>query len=269
MRLFHIALFIFLSVVSVKAQNFVDFPYSNGVISMGGTSTTFAVITTDRSRFQIDKQLMVRTGKIGSHGASQDLILTTHLTTRATIRSSNGSFGLNVTAPLGMMHVRNTTASLPGLLVDQTMANTTGMQINMNNAASRAFVVRSGDSTHFQVMSNGLVFAREIEVKLGAFPDYVFGKGYRLLTLPELKSFIGQHSRLPNMPSAQQVAEQGIGLGELARLQTEKIEELTLHIIALHERIEALENQNQALQALQAQINALSEQLKVQPSAQK
>ena len=40
-----------------------------------------------------------------------------------------------------------------------------------------------------------------------------------------------------NVPSAKQVEEDGIELGEMAKIQQEKIEELTLYIIAQNKMI--------------------------------
>ena len=49
------------------------------------------------------------------------------------------------------------------------------------------------------------------------------------------------------MPSANEVKEEGLGLGELNIKQTEKIEELTLYILQINERLEKLEKENQEL----------------------
>lgn len=46
------------------------------------------------------------------------------------------------------------------------------------------------------------------------------------------------------MPSAQAIETNGLQLGEVTRLQQEKIEELMLYIIELNKRIELLEQQN-------------------------
>jgi hypothetical protein len=43
------------------------------------------------------------------------------------------------------------------------------------------------------------------------------------------------------MPSAQQVETEGADLGEINRVLVEKVEELTLYIIALNKRMEQLE----------------------------
>ena len=46
------------------------------------------------------------------------------------------------------------------------------------------------------------------------------------------------------MPSAKTVESNGLELGEMTKLQQEKIEELTLYIIELNKRIESLEKSN-------------------------
>ena len=46
------------------------------------------------------------------------------------------------------------------------------------------------------------------------------------------------------MPSAKEVDANGIALGEMVKLQQQKIEELTLHLIDQHKTIEALNKEN-------------------------
>ncbi|MDQ5930156.1 MAG: hypothetical protein QG594_1943, partial [Bacteroidota bacterium] len=46
---------------------------------------------------------------------------------------------------------------------------------------------------------------------------------------------------LPNVPSAKEIKENGIELGEMSKIQQEKIEELMLYILQQNKRIEALE----------------------------
>ncbi len=117
------------------------------------------------------------------------------------------------------------------------------LEKKIDNAASTALAVSLNGTRNFQVMGSGKVFAREVEVTLNAFPDYVFEKDYDLLSLKELQQYIDENQHLPNIPSAQEVEENGIGLGELSLKQLEKIEELTLYILELNKRIENLEKQ--------------------------
>jgi len=55
-----------------------------------------------------------------------------------------------------------------------------------------------------------------------------------------VEKYIAEHGHLPGMPTASQVAEAGIALGETERILTEKVEELTLHLIEMNKEIKAL-----------------------------
>jgi hypothetical protein len=80
---------------------------------------------------------------------------------------------------------------------------------------------------------NGNIRAKEIKVQPTDWPDYVFAEGYRVGTLEELESYIKVNKHLPEMPSAKEVKENGIELGEMNKILLKKIEELTLYIIQL------------------------------------
>ncbi|AZI24077.1 hypothetical protein EA772_01480 [Pedobacter sp. G11] len=87
---------------------------------------------------------------------------------------------------------------------------------------------------------NGLVKAREVKVEGGVWPDYVFEKGYRPLSLLAVEKFISLNGHLPELPSASTVKANGIELGEMNRILLKKVEELTLHLIAQSKEIKAL-----------------------------
>ncbi len=71
--------------------------------------------------------------------------------------------------------------------------------------------------------------------------DYVFEDNYKLLSLMDLKKFIEENNHLPNIPSADEVKKTGIDIAEIQGKLLEKIEELTLHVIAQEEKIQKLE----------------------------
>jgi hypothetical protein len=92
----------------------------------------------------------------------------------------------------------------------------------------------------------GKMFAEEIWVKPeNEWPDYVFKSTYKLLPLLEVESFIIENKHLPNVPSAIEVKENGISLGEMNAILLQKIEELTLYIIEQDKRISELEKKGQ------------------------
>jgi hypothetical protein len=76
------------------------------------------------------------------------------------------------------------------------------------------------------------------------FPDYVFEPDYKLLPLDELKRYVFGNKHLPNIISADDVRKNnGYNMDELLTQMLEKIEEQTLYIMQLEERIARLEKQ--------------------------
>jgi hypothetical protein len=105
----------------------------------------------------------------------------------------------------------------------------------------------------YSLSVDGKIIAEEVKVQLStAWPDYVFGKNYKLLPLDELEQSINKNKHLPNIPSAAEVEKEGISLGDMNKRLMEKVEELTLYIIdinkknnALAEKVQKLEEQSQ------------------------
>jgi len=88
---------------------------------------------------------------------------------------------------------------------------------------------------------NNLLCAKEIKVQLNStWPDYVFYKDYNLLPLSEVEQFINENHHLPNIPSAAEVEENGINIGEMNAKLLLKVEELTLYILDLQKQINEL-----------------------------
>jgi hypothetical protein len=90
---------------------------------------------------------------------------------------------------------------------------------------------------------DGKITCEEVLVKLSQnWPDYVFADDYKLMDLEKLKSFIDKNKHLPGVPSASVIAQNGLELGQVQKTMMEKIEELTLYIIQLENRIKTLES---------------------------
>jgi len=71
--------------------------------------------------------------------------------------------------------------------------------------------------------------------------DHVFYPDYNLRPLDELEQFIKENNHLPEIPSAKEVKENGLDLGDMQGKLLLKIEELTLYTIEQQKLIEALE----------------------------
>lgn len=67
------------------------------------------------------------------------------------------------------------------------------------------------------------------------------------MSLDEIKAFIEINRHLPEVPSAEDMANDGLALKEMNILLLKKVEELTLHMIEKDEEIEALKNQSALL----------------------
>jgi uncharacterized coiled-coil protein SlyX len=84
---------------------------------------------------------------------------------------------------------------------------------------------------------------KEIQVTLNGWSDYVFNNDYKLLPLSDVAQYIKENNRLPNVPSAAEVEENGIELGSMQAKKKKKIEELTLYTIEQQKLIEDLQKQ--------------------------
>ncbi len=105
-----------------------------------------------------------------------------------------------------------------------------------------------------QLDNYGLLYAREVKVNLDSWPDYVFHKEYKLMSLNDVETFIAQNGHLPNVPKAETVETSGLNLGEMNKLLMEKVEELTLYLI---QQQKLLEEQQKLMEEQQKRIEVL------------
>jgi len=102
--------------------------------------------------------------------------------------------------------------------------------------------------SNYSLYVEGGLLTEEIRVMPG-WADYVFEDDYKLLSLEEVEQFINKSGHLPNVPSAETVQKTGIELGDIKKVQQEKIEELTLYIIDLNNQLQAIKEQLAAKKA--------------------
>lgn len=94
-------------------------------------------------------------------------------------------------------------------------------------------------NTNYTFDVNGKIRANEIVVNTtGA--DFVFEDDYDLRALSEVESFIKENKHLPDIPTAKEVEENGVSLGEMQSKLLQKIEELTLYMIELKKENDVL-----------------------------
>jgi hypothetical protein len=127
------------------------------------------------------------------------------------------------------------------------------------NAGTGSVSIGTTDPKSYKLAVNGSAIATSMTVKLNTnWPDYVFKKDYQHLTLQELKIYIDQNQHLPDMPSAQEVGENGLNLGEMNKLLVKKVEELTLYLIEKDKEIKELKQQQSQIDQLKQRLDDLA-----------
>ena len=99
------------------------------------------------------------------------------------------------------------------------------------------------DCTDYSLFVKNGIKAEKVKVDIASangWADYVFKNDYQLKTLEEVEKHINEKGHLPNVPSAQEVAKNGINVAEMDAKLLEKIEELTLYSIEQNKKIKEL-----------------------------
>nr|NQU89966.1 hypothetical protein [Bacteroidota bacterium] len=122
------------------------------------------------------------------------------------------------------------------------------MQINAQGQ------VGIGTTTHIdqdftRLTVAGRIHAQEVKVNTSAGADFVFDKEYNLPDISDIENYIQSNKHLPGIPSAEEMQQNGIDLGEMQIKLLQKIEELTLYLIALKKENEGMKLDNEKMKA--------------------
>jgi hypothetical protein len=120
----------------------------------------------------------------------------------------------------------------------------TGYDLVSINTNGPAPVYINGD-----LITTGTIRTTEIEVTATPIiPDFVFEDDYKLMPLDALEQSIQQNKHLPDIPSAEEIAANGMNIGEMQAKLLQKVEELTLYMIELKKENEQLKHRVAALE---------------------
>ncbi|WP_299249079.1 hypothetical protein [uncultured Aquimarina sp.] len=133
--------------------------------------------------------------------------------------------------------------------------------VQENGVASDKMIIKNDGNVGIGTTSpdaklavNGNIHTKEVKVDLIGWADYVFKEDYNLPTLQQVEDHIATKGHLINIPSAAEVAENGIHLGEMNAKLLEKIEELTLYTI---QQQKLIEDQSKAIEEFRNELNKL------------
>ncbi|MBI2273960.1 MAG: hypothetical protein HYU70_09205 [Bacteroidetes bacterium] len=180
--------------------------------------------------------------------------------------TGDGMIGIGTTSPnLGQLHISGnansvTTPNRPRIALEDLAGNSqwliqpwsaTGGDGNFSilrnsgvgNIVLGGSGINVGIGTNFpaeKLSVNGNIKAKKLIITPTGWSDYVFDKDYKLRSLSSLEAFIKENKHLPEVPSANEVEEKGISVGDNQALLLKKIEELTLYIISQQKQIDSL-----------------------------
>lgn len=116
-------------------------------------------------------------------------------------------------------------------------------------------------SPDYKLDVNGAIRAKEFFVETG-WSDFVFEDDYELPTLDEVEDHIEAHGHLPGVPSAAEVQEKGLEMGQAQTIMMQKIEELTLYVLEMKKANAELKRQfDEESSALTNRIHQLEREL--------
>ncbi len=201
--------------------------------------------------------------------------------TNSIVLDSNGNVGIGTKNPTGLLEIQQVDDpnSDKGLIISE-LNNSQQIRLHLadNTSGEYGFLLLGGNTTlrgngqpsffegaigigtttlsSYQLAVKGKIRAEEIKVETG-WADYVFKENYDLPTLKEVEEHIKEKGHLINIPSAKEVEENGIQLGEMNKLLLEKIEELTLYTLQQQKQLSLQKEKNKSLEERLAKLEHL------------
>lgn len=171
---------------------------------------------------------------IANHNAS--LVLTAGGKVGVGTVSSSHFFNVEGTSRLGGMVSVNGNMTLTGGI------NINNTHIHLTASGKAYFADEVSIGSGFYCSPAGALKVKSLRVTSLDWSDYVFDPAYRLKPLEEVERFVQENRHLPDIPSAAEVEEKGVDVGEMNKLLLQKVEELTLYVIDLQKQLDELKS---------------------------
>ncbi|MFL9483219.1 hypothetical protein ACI6Q2_10625 [Chitinophagaceae bacterium LWZ2-11] len=201
-------------------------------------------ITNPQATLDVIGNIKSTNGKIDNGGYWQGFYSPAPSGTWAINQSDRAFFGMG-----GNLYSRGFSANAMGIMNGSTTAEDIFL-FNRNDGNAGFLVLKANDNVGIGTASpteklsvNGNIRSKKITVTQQNWPDYVFDSSYTLQPLSQVEQFIKDNKHLPDVPSAKEVADKGLDVGDNQAVLLKKIEELTLYMIEMKKENEEVRKQ--------------------------
>lgn len=116
------------------------------------------------------------------------------------------------------------------------------MMIDTEGKVGIGTIPPNGAVDQYRLFVEDGIATRDVLVKVGAWPDYVFDARYELMPLDKLRAYLSLNKHLPGIPNAADVEKKnGVEVGDLQARMLKVIEEQALYILQLEDRLKAMD----------------------------
>ncbi len=233
---------------------------SSGYVGIGTSTPSTPLEVVGNATFENNLNV-AQDALISGNSLLNGTLYTRGVATFASTVLVSGNVGIGVTSPAYPLDV-NGDAHISNILYS-TGVNTTG-NVNVGQSLSvGASATVAGNATvsgyvqignvatpniypttnGYMLYVQGGVLAESFKVAPSTSPDWfdmVFDSSYALRPLADVEQYVRKNRHLPDIPSADDVAKNGIDVAKMDGRLLQKIEELTLYVIQLKSELEKL-----------------------------
>lgn len=213
---------------------------TNGFMGIGTASASITDRLHVTGNTRTSGNFLSDAGIFNVQHASNNFRLQTNGTERLTVLSSSGNVGIGIPSPAYKLDVSGV-VNATGYRVGATEVGIWPVaSSNLSYTAGMVSIGTTATPAGYKLAVGGKIVAEELIVKLQAnWPDYVFESDFQLMPLREVEGYVKLNKHLPGVPTAADVKENGVAVGEMNAVLLKKIEELTLYVIELKKENEA------------------------------
>jgi hypothetical protein len=215
----------------------------------------------------------------GGNTADYGFVIAPHRTDASGLRVTQlGKVGIGINNPAATLHVSTLGSDTPfgamnievgSFWNSQNALSSHFLKVSDLGSGSTAFIIKGtgnvgiGTANPNQKLTvKGMIYSEEVKVDLNVpGPDYVFEKNYQLPNLGEIQNYINTNRHLPGVPSAKNMEEDGLNLGDMNMILLKKVEEITLYLIQQNSKLTEVEKkaseQSKIISDLQNQVEKL------------